>query len=392
MIRPLVGALAAALCLAEAAAGAERPFQPTPDAVDHVVTMAATNTIVGAGVSRSVPRGVRTIVHHGDWTRVVTAADGERPATVDHFGRSASVSVSLRTSEASAGGFRTLVVRRGPKIAGAGGLLRDPVRTQERRAVLGETCEVWAFYSPVVRGYAEHSCVTEDGIELWRGTAIDGVEVSSAEATRVERRPVDPDEVQPPSGLLDLASWMRPPAPAGLTSLVRASPRRDHEVVLTSDRAKFMGFGITQVRRRHRDWTHVETVYGDTHRVLDVRNDATGFRLNLVGWPPDGSETLAISDGPLPGDEATMRTGGKPTANFAMVSGEVCSVIDTAPGMKGGGAAQCRTWDGIVLKDMRWGPHFGETFRAVLVQRSGVGMAAILPPNILSRERWGLPR
>ena len=51
------------------------------------------------------------------------------------------------------------------------------------------------------------SCVTDDGIELWQRSLYASKVITSAEATRVERRPVTVNEVKPPRSLLMLDWW-----------------------------------------------------------------------------------------------------------------------------------------------------------------------------------------
>ena len=177
-----------------ASAMANLPFAPISPQPDYVVTM----------VERLFAKDVkRSVTHHGDWTRVDRIGDGYRYA--NYYSVNGAVAVQDHRSVS----FTSFA--RGIDLS-----YRDyrPRNTGERQAHLGETCTVWEVWGPSKEvpsssGYFHLSCVTDDGIELWQRSIFGSNVISSAEATRVERRMVTADEVKPPRSLLTLDWWDR---------------------------------------------------------------------------------------------------------------------------------------------------------------------------------------
>src|SRR5262249_28656364 len=138
----------------------------------------------------------RTVTHHAAWTRIDEVKHG-RPSTT-YIGAD---NVSVYVTRASSGAYASLAIRREapPQIPS---WFRGSSKSGERQVFLGEGCDDWVIrrWDPrdvPPRGF---SCVTDDGIELWRkgGYTVTGL----------QRRPVQAGEVLPPDDVLDLRSWI----------------------------------------------------------------------------------------------------------------------------------------------------------------------------------------
>ena len=73
------------------------------------------------------------------------------------------------------------------------------------------------------------------------------------------------------------------------------------------------------------------------------------------------------------------------------VLGEICTWFDLTPGLMDAGLAQCRTEDGLALKERR--TSFGSAFDLVAtrLERSPVALSDVSPADMLARSNWGLP-
>src|ERR1700693_6161985 len=124
------------LCAAITPAPAEQlsaPFAPLPNVPDYVVTMAG-NSGYGA-----TPNYVRTVMHHGAWTRAENKSASQH--TIGYFLPARSIEIDL---------YRSADV--GDEI-GAAHFSRGDDRsklwdyasrnTGERQTLLGEACTVW---------------------------------------------------------------------------------------------------------------------------------------------------------------------------------------------------------------------------------------------------------
>ena len=178
---------------AVAFAMASPPFMPISGQPDYVVTMV--ESLYGKEVAK------RNVTHHGDWTRVERTGDDYR--YLAYFSVNGAVSVYDPRS------VSTTSFTRGSDLS-----YRDyrPRNTGERQTRLGETCTVWEVSrpsreTPSGSGRFDLRCITDDGIELWQKSTYGSNVITSAEATRVERRPVRADEVKPPRSLLILDWW-----------------------------------------------------------------------------------------------------------------------------------------------------------------------------------------
>jgi hypothetical protein len=363
-LRPLI--LCSLLCAAIVPAAAERPdapFAPLAGVPDYIVTM------VGRDRNSEI---TRTIAHHDRWTRVDTI-DGQIHIT-GYFARGGTTEIEImhrRSDQAAAGSFMRRAGQRQSLSHAAG-------NTGERQTRLGETCTVWS-----VRGdfaSAEQSCVTDDGIEL-RSSRTGFV----AEATRVERRPVAASEVEPPRELLTLGWWLD-----GATVPDITAAAMDYETVLRPvGRTR-----LDQVRttRRHDPWTYVDETIRDqrnevgqwhqlrvssaTHQFIFSETDK-GARLDIIKSLRQFSASSAV-------DEALNEHDA--------LLGERCDWFDTTHGVMDGGQRQCRTADGVVLKEQNYG--FGSSYwalEAARLSRRPLTLDEVMPPaNLLDPKSWGL--
>jgi hypothetical protein len=279
----LVIAIAASLAAPLAPAIAHgAPFFPGPEPVDHVVTMVVRNWGLEEG---------RVVTHHGGWTRVERSHRGGLGRS--YFGQSGFTTVNL--GGLNPGENRGVSIVRGAEAHLSFGWDYSSFKTGERRAVLGESCEV-CNVSRTIRDseLANFSCVTADGIELasWLVTPR-GIR-HSAEATHLERRPVLPEDAQPPRGLLDLRSWMAPADAAASPE----SPGPEYDVVLEtaiepgpSTRTKNM-----RITRRNPNWMLNDTWRGNG-RDLSIRHLATGLHVTAHSTTRGVFERLTIGSG-----------------------------------------------------------------------------------------------
>jgi len=355
LVLPLLGA-------AVAPAAAEAPFAPFPNPPDYIVTMAERRF-------QSEEPSPRIVRHQGGWIRVdrVTQPFG----TATHF---------MVTNYLSADGKTQIRVYKSDLsvqmvLGGEPSPWRDttPRNTGERRSHLGESCTVWEAWrvpSGPGGGLTHLSCVTDDGIELWHKSVGRHGVLGSAEATRVERRPVAPEEVRPALRSM-LPDWW---AHEAGEAVAPAPP--DHETVMKSEA------GAVRTTRRHGGWQSVEET---ANGVLQLRISHSGLpRLKLdyvsnTGAPKQLSITrLAPSGAELPRETPPLAMNQTET-----VLGESCRWYDMWPGVMDAGLHLCRTDDGIVLKETRLS--MGSTIRwtAVRLTRRPVGLDEIKLPEIL---------
>jgi hypothetical protein len=366
-----------------AVASAEAPFAPFPNAVDHVVTM----------VIKQYGRetGERVVTHHAAWSRVDRTESGNR--TTGYFDRAGLTAVSF--ARGNSGEYVYLSIFRGPERDRSPWLEYDSVKTGERQIFLGESCEVWRVFQDrdtrsLGSRFAKLSCVTDDGIELWHKHSGGSGTMSSAEATRIERRRVLPDDVRPPADLLVLESW------SDLTP--GGEPQKgviDYETVMETAPLDPTGTGkVTRTTRRHAPWTSTESVFSGGDRTLLIENEQIRLHLRFESNTAGEFKQLTINKFAPPAVGGADAPAMKPVQDGRRetVLGEECRWFDMTPGMQDAGIGQCRTRDDIVLKEMRWSHGSSKVFEAVRLHRHAIGLGQVLPPSeILTHKNWGLP-
>jgi hypothetical protein len=372
-MRELIGGLLIALIAVPA--GGHTPFEPLASSPDHVVTMIETD---GPGKKKE-----RVVMHHGEWTRTETTSEGRR--ATQYFKRDEAVTV--RIGDGKADEYATVSIVRGPERVSDWDY--TPIKTPVRETFLGETCAVWEVLRARDTGAGRSqltrlSCVTDDGIELWYKIASGAYVLSRAEATRIERRAIAPNEVQPPRDLLSLDAWFDD-APA------TANTPSSFETVLER-----VGDGTKTTRtiRRRGGWTSIGVVSAGALQTLEVSHASGSFTFRIDAALLNAPALLTVmmlrsppaSGPPLPAN-APMDLGKHET-----VLGEQCRWFDMMPGVQDASHAACRTQDGITLKEDfgSWGSH--SHFGAIRFLRRPVGLDEIKPPPaLLARNRWGLP-
>jgi hypothetical protein len=363
---------------AGAPAAGHAPFEPLASSPDHAVTM----TAMLGGKKQS-----RIVTHHGEWSRVETEQDGRR--TSEYFKRNEATIVRLNRGGANE--YSSVSVVRGPERYSNWDY--DPVRKEERQTFLGESCTVWE----VLRGRdsgrggpsARTSCVTDDGIELWFRFASGSYVVSSAEATRVERRPVAPAEAQPPNDLLALDWWK----PEDQRRPANATPPEFETIMERSGSSPAQK--LIRTVRQHSGWLFTEDMFSNLRSTLKIehagRRLTLHFRVDEKGQPKELIFLRAPTlDSGTPLNDA-MAT--KPLGQRETILGEACEWFNMMPGVMDAGLTSCRTHDGISLKEVHSGyGGGGSTFVAVRFMRRPVALREVMPPKeLLSPKTWDLP-
>jgi hypothetical protein len=358
-----------------ASAAPEAPFLPLPNAPDYVATIFVKLS------HGSTFKEVRTF--HDGWMRVDGNFDQRAYRSTSYFGPGGLFITFAREPTAQSEGHDWLHVMRGPATAH---LIRwgdNPFKTGERQTLLGEDCEVWNLSKALARPDARRlSCVTPDGIELWSRIENDILPGTSFETTAIMRKPVAPDEVRPPADRLDLESWLTTPKGVPAPS---NSPG-DVTVIMQSRIKANQDWQVqTRTIRRHYPWTYTEDVDGKGGRKITFNNevDRLGivFQSNATGDPVQLSITKALRafvDQKLP-DSGRTET----------ILGETCIVSEEH--FREGNSNQCRTADGVMLKDATSDHGAMYDLVAVKLDRAPVDLDAVLPPpRLFMRATWGI--
>jgi hypothetical protein len=105
---------------------------------------------------------------------------------------------------------------------------------------------------------------------------------------------------------------------------------------------------------------------------------------------PNG-QFVRLSLNKLPAD-AVRAMQGQPVdpGKRETVLGETCTWFDLLAGAADAGLTQCRTDDGLVLKERRTGRGLWVDLVAVSLERSAVTPSQVSPAGMLARANWGL--
>lgn len=367
----------AIFCLTASSAVAA-PFVPpgvTPP--DYVVTME--QTFPGRKGSST-----RVVIRHGEWTRIDSTYPTPPETTYYRHGSNAYVVDKGWISH----------FRRNVKLE----YDHQASNTGERQTHLGESCTVWETARSKADSLARHSftslsCFTDDGIELWRRrSGAQGI-TWSAEAIRVERRPVAAAEVRLPRALLALDWWDR--------SVSASATAADHETVmeLSDSRARPNGSNpaspTVRTTRRAGPWLFKEVITGPQRRI-DISHDSVRMRLTYERGRREEEEELTIA---RPDPEPAKPEPASPTNTlqpipgdrYDTVLGERCRWFDMTPGMQDAGTNACFTDDGIMLKEEHHARGSLRTWTATRLVRRRVAIDEVKPPAELLRPRtWDL--
>jgi hypothetical protein len=197
------------------------------------------------------------------------------------------------------------------------------------------------------------------------------------------RKQVEPDDVRPPSNKLDLKSWLT--APDGVAT---PSDAPGDVTVIMQNRIKDDAGRQVQIRtiRRHYPWTYTEDVNAKGQRKITFKNQVERlsivFQSNANGEPMQLSiekELRAFADQKLP-DSGRTET----------IVGETCVVSEKK--YREAYSNQCRTADGVIVKDAKSDQGGMYDLIAVKLDRAPVDIDAVLPPSSLFvRAAWGIP-
>lgn len=313
------------------------PFSPRA-APDHVVVMES------VGPSR---RERRTVRRHDDWV------------LVNDLHVSLTRPLVVRYKRAPGGGYSEIFLfADGNRALPHGGR-----PTGERRTILGETCEVWRL-TPWRR-----SCLTPDGVELWRTDRR-----VEHRAVSVRREPVPAALTTPPDDLLDPALWPLPRPSAGADSV---------EVILSSglERATIDG------GKRFRRLGSIERV--DEPRSISILDRESGASIHLTMSPLGGYERLGLF--------APQTYDAKPRlmAHYAPlhINARTCRWHNMEPHATDGSTTLCLTGDAVPLRitATSWGSTVQDLV-ATSVSRGPLSPEDVaLPAAVLAPENWGLP-
>jgi hypothetical protein len=347
-----------------AAAAAEAPFAPIAKVPDYVVTMVERQF----QSEQTRPRIVR---HHGNWTRVDRVDQPLDMATPQNIAAyfSADGKTEIRVYQSD---FRVRMIRGAEPSPG-----RDmaPRNTGERQSHLGESCAVWEAWriaSGPTGGLTHLSCITDDGIELWRKSVFRHGVLGSAEATRIERRAVAPEEVRPMLRRL-VPDWWASDLGEATT---QAMP--DHEIVMTS------GSGAVRTTRRHGAWQSVEVTSKGWRQIRITHSGLSQPALEYTSDNAGAPKQLFITRPAPIVVVLSQMTRAADLDRTETVLGETCHWFDMTPGrLMNEGLKLCQTDDGIVLKERGW--------TAVRLDRRPVSLDEIQSPEILHDPRaWGI--
>jgi hypothetical protein len=371
--------LAPAIFIAAAtSATADPPFMPISRQPDHVVTMVERQ--YGNELAK------RKVTHHGDWTRV-DRIEGTYRSAVSY---SANGVVGVHDYRAAS---LATFTRHGSDLSYRH---RQPRNTGDPQAHLGETCTVWEVSRPGREvssdsGLFHLSCVTDDGIELWQKSLYGSKLITSAEATRVERRPVMVDEVKPPRSLLMLDWWDQDAPTSG------ASPVPGSETIMErSGQSANAGKSIRTIRQRGQ-WRSMEETVNGVRRRLEIVHDSARMGFEHV-WDESGTpKQLSISRPAAAPEDAATTTSAMwiDTNRSETILGETCRWSGLMT-MGDVGRSRCLTSDGVILKDhWRWrgweGPEVVQEWTAVRVTRRPMDLSEIKPSaELLDPHVWGI--
>ncbi len=360
---------------ATAAGKADPPFAMKGDIPDYVASMIEH--------TYGTHQQSRLVMHHGDWTRVDTT-EGDYKTTAYFAG---NASLAINEFAKGVGDSKYVEVELHPIPIGWD---TEPRNTNERDSVLGETCTVWSA-GRVKPSYSSAkseklSCLTDDGVELWRRFVGSYQTLFSTEATSIERRRVTVDDVQPPQKLLAVEWWDKDEEKASLF-------HPDFEAVFEvhdgfRDVIPESGKQTVRTIRRHYPWTYDEERVGGVLSRLTISHASGRMRLWFAGPNGAAERFLSISQYPST-QQTTPRPNGKAMDRSETVLGEQCHWFDTMPGAADAGSAECRTDDGIPLKLSSYGMTSQTLAIAVSLTRRPLTLDDVKPPkDILSLDWW----
>lgn len=353
-----------------------QPFIPPSGAVDYVVTMTR-------------PRGEPWQVYHRRGSSRIDTRSYGRLDRTRFFTPEETTAADI--SWLTGGKVLSFQIRRGKEQFENSRWNHESFPTGERREIAGEACEVWNVArgpgGPVDPGdKTKLSCVTDDGIELW--SQVMGTRFSEpASAVKVERRPVDRDEVRPPRSFFSLQTWLDawPHWPS------RKTPPGDFETFLESGQTTGKpGVSGTRTVRHHHPWTMIDDRLRDGRRMLRVEHAATAMMIRFEGSTKTPYLSLRIERNTPDAQHGTpvpKALGRKET-----ILGERCNWYEASDSWLQAAIPACRTPDGITLKASIPTSTWSTKLQAIRLQRRSVDPAEIISVlDVLDGRNWGGP-
>jgi hypothetical protein len=348
----MISALVAALQLAAADAtvvrhGPEGAEFAAPQAVAHVAVFEERDE------RNRVRRIVRT--RNGDWLREERSGGAGTVVTYSNLRTRIYIAISGEAQGLS--NLQARVIGSTPR-----GGSYEGVATGEHEQILGERCDAWRWQDRVNDGPVYVVCETRDGVELARRVLYhDGLPIYSMRALSITRSHV-PD-ASPPEDMLHWRAW----APA------EGSGPND-EVVMDGGRTPD-GRVIQMIVRRRAGvtWTSRSAFWG---QQVEMSGGGMSLRYNDNAISTD----LFLSRG-----ARASRLFPEPasTGRRETVLGRTCVWFDILPGVSDAGQLQCRTEDGLVLKDEVTGRGLTSSFTATQVWIGGVTAEQVQPPEAI---------
>ncbi|MEH2554752.1 hypothetical protein V1286_002281 [Bradyrhizobium algeriense] len=359
-------------CLAASSAAAA-PFVPpgvTPP--DYVVTMKET-------FADRKGSSIRVVTRHGEWTRSDSTYATPPETAYYRHGSNAYVIDNGWISHF----LRNVKLEYDHQARNTG----------ERQTHLGESCTVWETArskadSPARHSFTDLSCFTDDGIELWRRrSGAQGISWS-AEAIRVERRPVAAEDARLPRALLALNWWDRKDS--------ASSTAAEHETVMELSEERILPDGsnpaspTVRTTRRAGPWLFKEVIAG-TQRKIEISHDSIRMRLTYKSGGADVEEELTIARPDSERAKPVHTFQPVPSDRYDTVLGERCRWFDMTPGMADASTSACFTDDGIMLKEDHRSRIYRGTWTATRIVRRPVAIDEVKPPaELLQPRTWDL--
>lgn len=324
--------------------------------------------------------GSRVVTHHGRWTRI-ERTNGPYP-TSEYYSATSGARMTVSHQ-------RSIALQR--SIDPTPGIDLQARNTGERQTHLAESCTVWNLWQtpqPVDGANVSYqSCITDDGITLWEKTLHGNVVLSSVEASRIERRPIAPEEVQPPRALLALDWW-----DMDLPSFNTLSTP-DHETIMELSGASSEAAKSIRTTRRLGPWQFRDETFG-SRRWIAITHDSLWLQFSYASDGSGASTQLSITRPDTISASSALKTASQMTDlhRSERVLGESCHWVDMLPGIASADHRSCLTSDGIVLKDVFSGRGMSEQeWTAVRMTRRPILLDEIKPPaELLDPHLWGL--
>lgn len=346
------------LLLPWTATASEAPFSPSPDVPDYVATFIS---------AKAIPEH-RIVHHHGAWTRV-ELTQGDDHTTIYH---NAALPLLITMNPASSEYPRLSIEAARPML----GLHEHPSKLRQHDTVLGEPCDVWEV------GDFLRSCVTADGIELWK--APDDPKAAT-KAVALERRAVAESDVLPPAEIFNWTTWSGPASDSA------SGTKADATVTMEATGENPAQWITRDIKRRHHHWSYSESFAGEVRRRLLINNKTTGVALRVDTNPAGKHVRLWAwkmregSTGRQPIPLVPLRSRPKET-----VLGEACSWFTVQSGPEYMRHTECNTKDGLTLKEVI--EEHGKmtlALTATRIDRTPLSLADMTPPPRCSIRKTG---